>query len=214
MNRENAVIMAKTLIGSGIKSEYMHIGIMCVIAKECGFELKRESGYRNTSTSRIRKIFPTRMKKLTDDEIDVLKKDDVSFFNHVYNGKLGNRRGTNDGYDFRGGGFPHFTGRGMYTRYNPEFSADPRMLALSPTVSAHGTVAYFNTGLIKSALLRARYGKLNSYNTGIRWAANINAGLGNGKNSAVVKRAVGNATKHLDEVLEIYNSVLGVTNAE
>lgn len=37
--------------------------------------------------------------------------------NTVYNGRMGNIKGTNDGYDLRGGGFCQLTGREAYTLY-------------------------------------------------------------------------------------------------
>lgn len=42
----------------------------------------------------------------------------IAYFNDAYgnNKKLGNRRGTNDGYDFRGRGFVQLTGRSNYAK--------------------------------------------------------------------------------------------------
>ena len=37
--------------------------------------------------------------------------------NTVYNGRMGNRVGSNDGYNFRGGGYAQITGRDAYKQY-------------------------------------------------------------------------------------------------
>ena len=207
MNRENAKIMTQALIDSDIKNENLHFGIMCTIAKESGgFTLRRERGYGNTSNASIRDNF-SRTRKLSELELRALKKDDVKFFNFVYNGKLGNKKGTNDGYNFRGAGWPQITGRSNFKRYCPEYlAADalPWFLENLPTAAADTAINFFKVGLLKRAILTVRYGKPTSAIIGIKWAANIAAGVGRGKNSAVMKRAVKNACKYLDECLQIY----------
>jgi putative chitinase len=44
--------------------------------------------------------------------------------NKVYNGMLGNRPGTDDGWVYRGGGYPHLTGRGNYRDSSADAGVD------------------------------------------------------------------------------------------
>jgi predicted chitinase len=209
MNKYNAVTMAQAMLDSYIKNENLHIGIMCVIAKECGFELARERGYANTPNARIREIF-SRTRKLSDKKLTKLKKDDLAFFNFVYNGKIGNRKGTDDGYNFRGAGWPQITGLDNFKRYCPEhiaLDALPWFLEHCPEVAALTAINFFSVGLLKRAVLTIRYGRPNTQLKAIQWAANIAAGTGREKGSAVIKRATQNALKYLDEVTAIYNEV-------
>lgn len=212
MNRENAKIMARALIKSGIENEAFHIGVMATIAKESGgFTLQRERSYRNTDNSRIRKNF-SRTRKLSDAELNTLKRDEVAFFNFVYNGKLGNRKGTYDGYNFRGAGWPQVTGRGNFKRVCPDgIALDelPWCLQNSPEITAQAAIKFFKLGLIRLAVLRARYGALKTHSIGILWACNIAAGLGHGNKSNVMMRAVANASKYLGDCIQIYNEVKG-----
>lgn len=65
----------------------------------------------NYSAHRLREVFP---KRVSMQEANILAHDKRAIGNHVYNGRLGNRLGTNDGYDFRGRTPIHLTGRANY----------------------------------------------------------------------------------------------------
>lgn len=64
--------------------------------------------------------------------------DSKALFNKTYGGRLGNRPGTDDGYNFRGRGMIQITGRDWYTKIgkeigldliaNPDLAADPAHL--------------------------------------------------------------------------------------
>ena len=203
MNHENARRLAAALRNSGIENEHLHVGIMATVAKECCFEIVRERGYGNTSDERIRKIF-SRCRKLSDAELHNLKSDDRKFFNYVYNGKLGNRKGTNDGYDFRGGGWPQVTGRGNFKRLCPDWAALTACAEI-PSAVVYMCIKFYTIGLLKKAVLITRYGRPKTDEIGMLWAVNIAAGVGNGKRSAVVKRATKNAFKYVDECRGIYD---------
>jgi putative chitinase len=91
-----------------------------------------------TTAKRIFEVFgPRRIASLEEAEKYVKRPRDLA--NRVYNGMLGNRMGTDDGWRYRGGGHPHLTGRANYDRSsadagvdlveNPEAMLDPRISA-------------------------------------------------------------------------------------
>jgi predicted chitinase len=91
-----------------------------------------------TTAKRIFEVFgPRRIASLQEAEKYIKRPRDLS--NRVYNGMLGNRMGSDDGWRYRGGGHPHLTGRDNYARSsvdagvdlveNPEAMLDPRISA-------------------------------------------------------------------------------------
>lgn len=94
-----------------------------------------------TTAKRILEVFgpprSQRIKTLEEAKEFVRKPRDLA--NRVYNGMLGNRPGSDDGWRFRGGGHAHLTGRDNYARSsadagvdlveNPEAILDPRISA-------------------------------------------------------------------------------------
>lgn len=88
-----------------------------------------------TSAARIRQVFARHVR--TDADARALVRKPVELARAVYNGRLGNRIGTDDGWIYRGGGHMHLTGRDNYARSsadagvdlvaNPEGILDPRI---------------------------------------------------------------------------------------
>jgi len=88
-----------------------------------------------TTAARIAAVWPTRpnARRFT--------RDPRGLANEVYNGRLGNRPGTDDGWTYRGGGLDHLTGRDNYRRAstvtgvdlvaNPERITEPKIAAES-----------------------------------------------------------------------------------
>src|SRR5206468_3359872 len=68
----------------------LRAGIAAIAAVESNFLPRSERGYSGTSVARIRKIFPSRVRTLSDEMIEELKSDDKKFFNFLYGGILGN----------------------------------------------------------------------------------------------------------------------------
>lgn len=102
-----------------------------------------ERSYANTSADRIRKVFGpgSIIGKLSNTEIDELKKDDKKFFDKAYGDKLDNE---GEGYKYRGRGGVQLTGKSNYKKLtdilnkngvdidlvaNPELATDPRYSA-------------------------------------------------------------------------------------
>ena len=89
---------------------------MCSFIANCihesnAFNAKRESF--NYRPERLRAVFPTRIKSVADARA-LLAKGQVAVANYLYGGRYGNRPNTNDGWDYRGGGWTQNTFRDNY----------------------------------------------------------------------------------------------------
>ena len=89
---------------------------MCAFVANCivesqGFNAKRESF--NYRPERLRAVFPSRIKSIADAKA-LIAKGQVAVANYLYGGRYGNRPNTNDGWDYRGGGWTQNTFRDNY----------------------------------------------------------------------------------------------------
>jgi len=84
-----------------------------VIQESGEFAHKREN--MSYSAKRMMQVWPSRFPTLAS----ALPYDHnpQKLSNLVYGSRMGNRPGTNDGWNFRGGGFIGLTGREVYTKY-------------------------------------------------------------------------------------------------
>lgn len=86
----------------------------------------------NYSAARLLAVFPTHF---THAQAAALQHNPRSIADQAYNGRMGNRPGTDDGWNFRGQGFSQLTGRNNYVALSkstgldlighPEFLRDP-----------------------------------------------------------------------------------------
>lgn len=93
----------------------------------------RESLYY-TTPQRLMKVWPRRFP--TIESANPYLRNERALAAKVYNGRMGNRIGTDDGYNFRGGFLLQITGREMYEKLsklvgidlvgNPDLINDPR----------------------------------------------------------------------------------------
>jgi putative chitinase len=138
----NIDLLVDAMNDFGITDPMAQIGILSVIGKESNYIPKSETSYSNTAPSRIRHLFGKRVSRLSDSEINQLKKDDEKFYNLIYANTVGNgKNGTDDGdgYKYRGRGFNQLTGIGNYRKYggmigkdlvgNPDEVNNPRTAA-------------------------------------------------------------------------------------
>ncbi|MCW4116853.1 hypothetical protein NPA31_017985 [Aurantimonas sp. MSK8Z-1] len=89
-----------------------------------GFTVLRES-LTYTSVARLRAVWPSRTRALSDTTIRrTLLRNPVALGDFAYGGRMGNRKGTSDGYDFRGGGVFQITGRDGYRRASGDAGVD------------------------------------------------------------------------------------------
>jgi putative chitinase len=107
----NENIVLKQLKNDGYTDEAT-AAVMGVVGSESGFKLFKEASYKNTSNSRLKSIFPSKLGKLSDSQLNELKHSDEDFFNKVYGGKYGN--GNDEGYKYVGRGFNGITFKGNY----------------------------------------------------------------------------------------------------
>ena len=81
------------------------------------FQIVRED-MNYTSVRRIRQVWPARMRKYSDQWISSnLVRNPRALANLVYNGRMGNRSGTDDGFLHIGGGALQCTGRYMTEKF-------------------------------------------------------------------------------------------------
>lgn len=201
------------LNGWGITSRAARIGILATIGKESNFTPKFEKGYSGTSNARIREIFPTRTKTKNDAELTAIKSNDKTFFNFVYNGRLGNSTTGNDGYIYRGSGLNQLTGRSNYEKYAKLSGIDilnqPELnntLPVATQTMLHFFYAGWNSSSGKAKLKKAGYNYINDINDinfAVRFFCNINTGTGNDINSSKVNKAVAKATPYANTLKNI-----------
>ena len=73
-------------------------------AETDGFRIVRES-LTYTSVSRVREVWPARARKCSNEFIKLnLIRNPIALGDWAYGGREGNRKGTKDGFNFRGGG--------------------------------------------------------------------------------------------------------------
>lgn len=179
---EKSVVSNLQLLG--ITNQFMIAGILGVSMEETQMKPRRESSYSNTSALRLKLIFPTRLANLSDDEIDLLKKDDIAFFDKIYGNELGNIN-SGDGWKYRGGGINQITFKYGYETYGKKIGvdliSDPDQIV--DTDIAAKVLAYFFKDGIDLMKKRGMYVTPTSTDEGAEIAFQINAGLGKNINS-------------------------------
>jgi putative chitinase len=184
----------------GITNPYTQKAILGCIGKESGFIPQDETSYRNTSNDRIRKIFGKRI-TVSDSDLEVIKKDDVKFYDMVYGQAATKNLGWNtgntapgDGYKYRGRGFNGITFKSLYQKYQDMLNKENKLgkkvdIVNNPDqlneidVAAEAAVLFFINGA-NNDVMKRKYGTkdINSFtdqNTALKGIVNINAGLGN-----------------------------------
>ena len=128
---------ADVLGGLGINTPLRMAHFMAQISEECdcGREMIESLDY---TASRMMKVFPNRFP--TRESTKPFVGDERVFGNKVYNGRMGNRMNTDDGFNFRGRGCLQLTGRDNYAAIgkscrldlvnNPDLAIDPANVLL------------------------------------------------------------------------------------
>jgi putative chitinase len=100
-----------------------------------------------TTAARIRQVWPSRFP--TDASAAPFVRNARKLANQVYNGRLGNRAGSDDGWTYRGRGLDHLTGRDNYSRAVRIVGADVLNnpdLMLVPDIAVKSLVHGMTTG--------------------------------------------------------------------
>ena len=127
--------------------------MLAQIEGESGFKMQSELSYENTSVANIKRAMGDRVNHLSDDQIEILKKDPEKFFNEVYSSstmteseRMGNAVG--EGFKYRGRGFIQLTGKNNYRKIGNLIGVDlvnnPDLMN-DPSVAAKASVAYFQS---------------------------------------------------------------------
>src|SRR6185369_12880046 len=99
MDQPTLNFMRDALTKMGFTNGFLIKGIIAEVYTETGFALKAEMSYRNTPTDRLRTIFGRKLAAYSDNQLNVLKRDDIKFFDAIYGGMLGNTS-PGDGFKY------------------------------------------------------------------------------------------------------------------
>lgn len=208
--KELVDLVIKYLNKYKITNPLIQKAILSTIGKESGFEKFKETTYRGTSPARIREVFGKRFSGMSDAEINSIKQDDNAFWEKVYGGEWGRKNLGNtqpgDGAKYVGRGFNGITGRGNYKFYNDllrkygsnaDILSNPDLLNTNKDVAAEVNALYFLNGLNDSATKR-KYGNsdqnsFKDFNTALKAAVNVNAGVGTDINRGFAKESYNKA---------------------
>ncbi len=183
----NIDLLINEIISQGVTNKYAIIGILSTIGKESQFIPRKEASYENTANDRIRKIFGSRVRDLTDDQLTKLKENPSKFWDRVYGPddptgmaqQYGNTQ-PGDGSKYLGRGFNGITFKANYKKYSDLTSIDivsnPDLLN-DPTIAAKVAVKFILTSLNKMGI------DPNSFkNKREAVRASVQANAGSGKN--------------------------------
>jgi predicted chitinase len=140
---DNENIVFKQLKEDGFTDEAT-AAVMGVVGGESGFKTFKEASYRTTGNDRIRAIFPSKLGKYSDEQLNSIKQSDEAFFNAVYGGMYGNA--PNEGWKYVGRGFNGITFKGNYEAAKKctgiDFVGQPELME-DPKYAAKALSCYF-----------------------------------------------------------------------
>lgn len=115
-----ATLLNDTSLKYGLANKTAMQCFLATVIHESGEFSIKEENMNYTTAARIVAVWPSRFnltgaggKRNAND----YTRNPQKLANVVYNGRMGNRDGTNDGYAFRGSGFIQLTGRESFERY-------------------------------------------------------------------------------------------------
>lgn len=151
MTTEAKEALRRQMDKQGMHDNMLRAGLAAIIGGESHFVPKWETSWSRTNNSRIRRFFGSRVRDLSEAELNELKRDDRTFFNHIYGPQFNDvhtlgQEEADDGYNYRGGGLLQITGRYNYKTVGMDIGVDllkkPNLLVDDIEVSAAAAVAY------------------------------------------------------------------------
>ena len=205
-------LIRKYLVKYKITNPLVQDAILATIGKESGYKFGEEASYANTSARRIREVYGNRngIDKMSDAQLDEIKKKPIEFWDLVYGGEWGKRQLGNtqsgDGYKYVGRGYNGITGKSNYEnlakimKYNKskfDIARDPYILAKNTEAMAEANAAYFSSAL-KHRLLKSKYNysdpnDIKDFDTALMAVLNANAGAGNNMRGNVAREGIKNS---------------------
>lgn len=172
----------------GITSPLLVAHVMAQISHECGagHDIVENLNY---SAERMKQVWPGRFR--TVESALPFAHNPQALANKVYNGRMANRPGSNDGWDFRGRGGSQTTGREGYERVkkqtgldvvsHPDILIDPEFFlqcAVSDFVNC-GCLPFAKADDVENVTKKLNGGKIGLAQR-INWLARWKAALGAG----------------------------------
>lgn len=116
------ILDAFEAVGNGRKSTLAY-ALATALHETGGAMMPNRENMVYTTADRIFAVFGPRRITSVEDARQYVRSPGA-LASKVYNGMLGNRPGTNDGWVYRGGGYPHLTGRGNYAASSKDAGVD------------------------------------------------------------------------------------------
>lgn len=116
-----AIVVTREASANGLLPPHRMAHFLAQIAAETGGFARFEENL-NYSAERLTQVWPSRFPTISS--AAPYAKNPKALANKVYNGRMGNRAGSNDGYDFRGRYGIQLTGRDNFTRCGRDLALD------------------------------------------------------------------------------------------
>lgn len=100
-------------------------GFLANVCEETGGLTVFRESLNYPSPARLRAVWPSRFRSLSDAQLMGFVHNEMALAREVYNGRMGNRPGTDDGYIFRGWGYLMETGRSNILKHCAALNVNP-----------------------------------------------------------------------------------------
>lgn len=134
-----APLLVETCTRYGISKQSLPYFLANLIHESGGFTIKVEN-LNYTTPERLVKIWPSRFSLNGGDgkyKAGLYVRNPEALAILTYNGRMGNRTGTKDGFTFRGGGYAQLTGRDAYEQYFKHVKSKADLQILTVEEMAH-----------------------------------------------------------------------------